>query len=531
MKTKIFMVAILAITLVACNQSNKDHDSHEGHKHEEETHSHSHEGHNHEEEAHTDAHVGEEHEEVKFQYTAYSSNYEVFAEADAFIVGETANVLSHFSTIPDFKAVELGKMTIFLSVKGIETTQTLDKPTRKGIYSFDIKPETEGKGYLKFVLTNEKGTFEIVVPEISVFANDEAAHEASRKKIKPSMTNTTVFTKEQSWKVDFATSLPTNKPFGQVIKTTALVKSSQGNEQIIAAKTSGIVMLSENTLLEGKDVLSGQALFTIVGGTADNNISVKYAEAKSNFEKASSDYERATELAKDKIISAKDLQVAKNQFENTKAVYDNLKQSFNGSGQSVSSSMSGYIKQIFVKNGSFVEAGQPLISVSQNKTLQLTAEVPQRYVNALPFIKSANIRSMGENQTFSFEQLNGKVLSYGKSANPDNYLIPVNLQIDNKGNFINGSFVEVYLISSTGANTLSVPNTSLLEEQGSYFIWVQVTPELFEKREVHIGTTDGLNTEIKSGIAATERIVTRGAMLIKLAQATGSLDAHSGHVH
>jgi len=34
-----------------------------------------------------------------------------------------------------------------------------------------------------------------------------------------------------------------------------------------------------------------------------------------------------------------------------------------------------------------------------------------------------------------------------------------------------------------------------------------------------------------SGLQATERVVTAGAVQIKLAQATGTLDAHSGHVH
>ena len=503
MNLKIFMVAMIAISLASCNHSHEEHDGHEGH----------------------------DHEEVKFQYTSYHINYELFAEANAFVVGETANVLSHFTSIPDFKAVENGKVTIILSVNGKETTQTLDKPTRKGIYSFDIKPETAGIGSLRFVLTNDKGTFDIVVPEVTVFAKHGDTHEAAELQPTPVTTNTTVFTKEQSWKIDFATSLPDYKPFGQVIKTTALVQSAPGNEKIVTAKTNGIVALSDNAMLEGKEVASGQVLFSIVGGTADNNVSVRYAEAKSDFEKANADYERARELAKDKIVSEKNLQESKNRYDNTKAVYDNLKQYFNGTGQSVSSSMSGYIKQVFVKNGSYVEAGRPLFSVSQNKTLQLIAEVPQRYAGALQFIESVNIRTIVDNQTYTFEQLKGKVLSYGKSANADNFLIPVNLQIDNIGGFMSGSFVEAYLISSTGANALAVPNRSLLEEQGNYFVWVQVTPELFEKRQVQIGATDGVNTEIKNGIASDERIVTRGAMLIKLSQATGSLDAHSGHVH
>jgi multidrug efflux pump subunit AcrA (membrane-fusion protein) len=60
---------------------------------------------------------------------------------------------------------------------------------------------------------------------------------------------------------------------------------------------------------------------------------------------------------------------------------------------------------------------------------------------------------------------------------------------------------------------------------------VQITPELFEKREVKVGRNDGRGAEILSGLLATERVVTAGAVQIKLAQATGTLDAHSGHVH
>jgi len=50
-------------------------------------------------------------------------------------------------------------------------------------------------------------------------------------------------------------------------------------------------------------------------------------------------------------------------------------------------------------------------------------------------------------------------------------------------------------------------------------------------REVKTGATDGLKTEIISGVLPDERIVTKGAVLIKLARSSGALDPHSGHVH
>lgn len=512
MNFKILIVALIALSVMACSQQkNKQVDEHDGHS--------------------TEAEASTEHEEVKFQYTAYSSNFELFAEADAFIVGETANVLSHFSILPNFKAVEQGSITIILTINGKEVRQKLEKPTRKGIFSFDIKPETVGTGTLKFEITNETGNFEVNVPDVTVFGEHSEAHEAAESTI-VSRTNTTVFTKEQSWKIDYSTDYPKKEPFGKVIKTTAQIESSQGDEVIVAAKTNGIVLLSNTSVLEGSAVSNGQTMFSISSSElAENNLSVKYAEAKSNFEKAKSEYERSQELAKDKIVSEKELINSKNQYDNAKAVFDNLNKNFNTNGQKVTSPMSGFVKQLFVKNGSYVEAGQAIVTISQNKTLVLSAEMQQKYAPLLGSIQSANIRTLNDNQTYTFEQLNGKVLSFGKAANSNNYLIPLKLQIDNTGGFIPGSFVELYLKTMTNSQALTVANTALLEDQGAFFVYVQITPELFEKREVKIGASDGVSTEIVQGITDKERIVSKGAILIKLAQATGTLDAHSGHVH
>jgi hypothetical protein len=171
------------------------------------------------------------------------------------------------------------------------------------------------------------------------------------------------------------------------------------------------------------------------------------------------------------------------------------------------------------------------VTVSQNKTLVLRAEVQQKYLPYLEAISTATIRNTGEEKTYSLEELNGKVLSFAKSATDDSYLIPVSLQISNNGSFVPGSFVEVYLMTVTNSEALTLPNSAIIEEQGNYFLFVQVTPELFEKREIKTGATDGIKTEIVQGITADERVVTKGAILIRLAQATGTLDAHSGHVH
>lgn len=516
MKNIPFLLALLAIVFVGCHGRHQ-HSDQEG---QEVSHAH---------DEHTEA---PEHEEAKFQYTAYSPDFELFAEADPFVVGETANVLSHLSTLPSFMAVDSGSITIRLIAGGKNVSQTLDKPTGKGIYSFDLKAEAAGKGLLRYEITRDNRVYEVIVPDITVYNSSEEAQKAAGQQEAISRTNTTVFTKEQSWKVAFSTAFPQREPFGQVIHTSAQVQALPGEEMIVGAGMNGMVTIHGTTALEGKEVSTGQVLFTISGsGMADNNSSVRYAEARNNLGKASADYERAKKLAVERIVSEKDLLEAKNRYDNANALFDNLKSNFNASGQKVKSPISGYVKQVFVSNGSYVESGQPIVTVSQNKTLTLQAEVQQKYASLLSSITSATIRRVDDDMTYSLEDVNGKVLSYGKAVNADNYLIPVTLQIDNTAGFVPGGFVEVYLKTLSSTQALTVPNTSLLEDQGNFFVYVQVTPELFEKREVKTGGTDGIRTEITRGVSAEERIVTRGAIFIKLAQATGTLDAHSGHVH
>lgn len=470
------------------------------------------------------------HEGTKNQFTAYSDAFELFAEADPFVLGHTANVLSHFSNLPDFTALENGSITMRLIVDGKEVSQTLEKPSRKGIYSFDIKPETEGEGSLLFDIKTEEGEFQIQVP-VRVFTDGhDAIHHALKTELPT--TNTTAFLKEQSWKVDFATELPKEEAFGQVIKTTAQIQSAPGDEVLVSAKTNGIVILAENNVLEGKSVSSGQVLFSLKGsGLANNNSAVQFAEAQNNFEKAKLDYDRIKELSKDKIVSEKELRNAKNAFDNAKLIFDNLNKNFSSSGQDIKSPMEGFVQQLYVQNGQYVEVGQVIVSISQNKTLLLRADVQQKYASILGKIYSANIRIVDGNKTYSLSDLNGKILSFGRSTNEDNYLIPISIQIDNNANFISGGFVELYLKTLSNTQALTIPNSALLEEQGFYFVFVQITPELFEKREVKIGGSDGLKTEILKGISLSERVVTKGAVLIKLSQASEALDAHSGHVH
>ena len=344
--------------------------------------------------------------------------------------------------------------------------------------------------------------------------------------------NIVAFSNEQGKKVGLTLEKVTPSPFGQIIKTSAQVLPSQGDEREATATTSGVVSFSTPNLVEGAAVKAGQQLFTIVNNNmADNNMSVRYQEAAANYNAAKLAYERKQRLAEDKIVSLTDLEQAHATYEAAKAVYENLKSNFSKNGAVVRAPISGYVQRIHVSNGSFVNAWQSVVTVSQNRDLQLRAEVQSRYYNCLKNIKGVNIRIPSDNQTYTLEELGGSLVSYGKATDANCPLVPVTFRIRNVGQLLSGSFVNAYIITQSDKDVLSVPNEAIVEEMGSYFLFVKVHNEEYEKRLVTLGSTDGLRTEITSGLQAGEVVVAKGASMVRLAQNSAALDPHAGHVH
>ena len=508
--TPILMVYIFLF--VSC-QHTHDHESHEQESLE------SHDVHNH------------ENEDVKWQITAYSDEFELFAEADPFTEGQNVSILAHFTWLKDFKALKNASAKVQLKVGNQIVEDQKKQPLRDGIFRFSLIPNMAGIGDLRFIISVDQKEYIIDIQQIEVFSDaHDAIHWAMSQEV--SSSQAIVFTKEQSWKLEFETQNTVSKPFGEIIKTTALSSPCIAGEVIISAKSNGIVDLRSHHITEGMQVRKGEELFVISGSElANNNSSVRFLEAKNNYEKAVSNFERSKELAKDKIVTNKELLEAENEYENTKVIFENLEKNFSSLGQMIYSPIDGYIRNLRVGNGEYVEAGFPLLGITKNERLVLTADVQQKYAAILPQINDAVIRIIQSNETYSLNELNGEILSYGKATNSDNYLIPIAIEIDHVDDIVTGSFVELYLKNNPIENSIVIPNSAILEEQNNFYVYLQLTPELFEKREIVLGSTDGRETAVIKGLSTNDRIVTKGAVMVKLSQSSGALDAHSGHVH
>ena len=588
----LFLIS-LALTAFVCGCGNGN--SHKGHSHGDEVsaeagghsdHAHGDEAHSHDhEDGHDHGHEGEGH----LLLTAYSDRLEFFAETGTFVAGQEVSVLLHVTELQDFKPYVGEDVSVCLVPKGesagdncgncshghgteaeleIEgeghthqheghshegetheghqheseghsheseghsheseghTHQHEGKTEVQGIYRFCVRAEAEGEANLVFSANGKRAS----IP-VRVFGSaSEASEYAESLEVRSS--NGAVFPKEKSWSVDFATEEAVLEPFGQVIRATSRVQPSQEEVFTVSALTDGVVSIGAKALVEGREVRKGETLCIVKGsGTADENLATKYARAEADYNFARNEYERKKALASDRIVSESELRQAEAAFEIAKAVFENLKGNFDASGQSAKSPIEGFVTSVTVSNGQFVRAGDPIATVSRSRSLLVVAEIQPRYSACLKDICGATFKDMDSGRIWTLDELGGKVVSYGKSVSSDSPLIPVTFSVPNKGGFIPGSFLQTRIITRSETPAITLPTTSLIEEQGNYFVYRQLTPEYFEKTPVTIGASDGLRAEIRSGLSAGERVVSKGAMFVKLAQASGALDPHAGHNH
>lgn len=512
-----------ALSSIALSCHTHTHDEAGGHTHGED-------GHTHGEHGHTHSAVGQETEPLV--YTYYSDKTELFIEFNPLVQGEEVAFAAHFTALGEtFKAIAEGKVTLTLAnAQGVrQQSVTADKAEPAGIFRLRLTPAQPGTFSLVFDIVTPTYTDRITIAPVEVYPDMAAARQ--RQQATDDGGGDIRYTKEQAWKVDFASAPAKVQPFGEYVRTSGQLIAAPGDEAVVTAQTSGFVSLAGKSMAAGSLVAAGSPLFKVKSNELVlSSLAAAVGQAEQELATARAQYERAAVLSKDNITTDKELLEAKLRLDNarTQLAHATASQNFNRTGELVTAPVSGYVKNVFVESGAYVQAGQPLASLSQNKQLLLRADLSQQYFHKLATFTAANF-SMAGGQIFSTEALNGRVVSIGKSAEGGAPFLPVYFSLNNHGSLLPGAVVEVFLRSAS-TPALVIPVSALMEEQGSHYVYVQTSGETFQKRELRLGASDGLHVQVLSGLQEGERVVTRGAYQIKLSVASATMPAH-GHEH
>lgn len=323
------------------------------------------------------------------------------------------------------------------------------------------------------------------------------------------------FSKEQSEAVGLVVQSIKPELFHEVIRTSGQIQAAQGDEATVVATTNGIVSFPGQSVIEGSAVAKGGTIVTVSAKNLYEGDPV--AKAKIAYETALKEFKRSEGLVKDKIISAKEFEQTRMRYENARTVYEAQAANVTVAGVKVTSPFSGYVKSRLVGEGEYVSVGQPVAVIAQNKRLQLRANVSENYFNALRKITNANFVVSYNNKVYKLSDLNGRLLSFGKASDKTSFYIPVIFEFDNRGDIIPGSYVEVFLLATPESDVISIPVSALTEEQGLYFVYLQIGEEEFLKREISVGAGDGEKVKVLSGLKQGDNVVIKGAYQVKLA--------------
>ena len=201
------------------------------------------------------------------------------------------------------------------------------------------------------------------------------------------------------------------------------------------------------------------------------------------------------------------------------------------------SPLTGAIAEAHVLPGAAVEPGSPVFRVADLSVMDVVAEVPEQSVPLVRIGQAASVTIAaypGTNFAGEVERMSGEL-------NPETRTVQAVVHVPNRRQQLRaGMFATVRLVGTSpgreSASVVIVPESAVVTEGERRFVFVEIGPRTFERREVGVGslTPPGSMTPVagrvavQRGLAAGEKVVVEGAFTLKSELAKASLGEH-GH--
>jgi RND family efflux transporter MFP subunit len=177
--------------------------------------------------------------------------------------------------------------------------------------------------------------------------------------------------------------------------------------------------------------------------------------------------------------------------------------------------------------GANIAAGSILFRIVDAAQVHVVGQVSEADAARIRGVSGGELEVPGRQDRLSV----GRLASVGKVLDPELRTLPVTFAFDNRtlGLPVGQSLFLHLLMDSTAPGPV-VPATALVDDLGRPIVFVQREGETFDRRAVTPGARSGNLVQILDGVQPGERVVTRGAYLVRLASLSTSVPAH-GHVH
>jgi RND family efflux transporter MFP subunit len=466
-----------------------------------------------------------DHEHENIAVTKWTPKMELFMEYPPPVRGESLDFIIHLTRLTDFKAVTKGNLILeFTPGKGKGLTVTADELLREGIFKPTVSFSQTGT--YRFVIRYQGesisdvidiGTITVVEDPHDVVRTDEAA---AAEEIS--------FLKEQQWKIDFATKETKTMAVKPSVRATAEVLPGPKGQVEISAPVAGVLAVGRNRSFPstGTYVKRGQVVAVLAPPTGAGN---SWAEARLAFSQAKKEHDRAKRLLKKDAISVREYETIERRYLLLKAGYPK-QGGASASYFSIISPIEGVVTSVSVLLGQEVSRGRALMTVVNSNDIRLKINLFEKDSYRVSKPSGAALYLPGSDAPFFLTADQMQLTGKGEVLDPRTHTVPLLFNIDNSGKrFKVGQVLQVVLYIQKEKQAVCVPEKAIYDDEGRQVVFVQRGGETFEKRYIETGTSYFGWTEIINGIKEGERVVTRGAYLVKLASTSAPIG--HGHTH
>jgi membrane fusion protein, heavy metal efflux system len=361
-------------------------------------------------------------------------------------------------------------------------------------------------------------------------------------------TGRVVFLMEQQWLIKMKLAKAEEAVRAPQIQSTGRVVPVPSKRAIVAPPVGGIIQNGTMPRI-GQRVSQGQSLAVLIQTpTAAEAAQIQAAatqvhiensrveaerrrlaqieiEAEARLEEATHDLGRSQRLFEKKAYSAKALEsdelAQKAAAAQLAAIREQLKALQNATptaspanaNYDVRAPISGTVVSVSKTVGEQVAPGEPIIEIVALDTVWVEAPIFEQDLGRL----ARDVRAVFTTTAYPDREFQGRVIDVGKVIDEQSRTAKAVFEVPNaSGELSIGMQANLRLDAGAPVPVLLVPREAVIDNEGKKIVYVLLSGEEFERRDVVLGDEYGGQVAILSGVKAGERVVTQGAYQLKL---------------
>lgn len=473
--------------------------------------------------------------------TNWSERTELFMEYPPLVEGESARFAIHLTDTSNFEPIREGRVVVRFQGETIERFEA-NGPSSPGIFGVDVTVPKARRYQLAVELGSEGLSDEHLVGTVTVHPDVASALAAIPGDDGEGASS---FLKEQQWTLDFATMTVESRRRRAVVTVPAVIEPRVGGSAEIQAPADGRIAAGGGRAI-GTPVRQGHTLVELIARNErlgeGSILRLELSTAEAELRLAREDLARVKRLATAGAVPERRLvearvaeETAATRVRIAEEQVRHLELSRSGQGEGIAGErievrapLSGIVAEARATAGDTVQEGELLFRIVAMDRVYVVGAVPEQHLARIQGVSEAEIEVPGLPTPLRADRL----VSMGRVVDPDTRSVPVIFELANPPPAVAvGQAVTLRLITSALSDEIAVPADAVVDDGGQPVVFVQTGGESFERRPVTLGgEREGGFVRIEAGLDAGERVVTRGAHLVRLAALSPQTPGH-GHVH